>query len=340
MIYSFAGRGGFFEKFYVRNFCCFLFLCNIFIDENFIPIIMQESLSKTGSNKIVSSIKEYFELIKFEHTIFALPFALSGMLLAVADKFPDLMTIFWVLLAMVGGRTAAMALNRVIDAEIDKKNPRTANRAIPAGRIKKISTIILAILAFGLLILAAWNLPLICRQLLPLAIIILVIYSYTKRFTHLSHFVLGSALGAAAAGGWLAVSGEITIPVILWGFAVVFWVAGFDVIYALQDIDFDRKNNLFSIPAWLGVKKSLWLSRLFHLVAVAFLLILGIIIKTGLYYWLGIFFTLILLVYEHSLLKENDLSELNKAFFSVNGYISIGIFFFILFDKLFRIDLF
>ncbi len=297
---------------------------------------MRELLLKAESNPLISKIFEYFELIKFEHTIFALPFALSGMLLASPGQIPDLTVVFWVLLAMVGGRTAAMALNRVIDAEIDRKNPRTSCRAIPAGRIKKASALLLAVLSFGLLIFATWQLPLVCKQLLPLAILILGLYSYTKRFTRLSHFVLGGALGAAAGGGWLAVSGEITLPVIIWGFAVVFWVAGFDVIYALQDIEFDRQNNLFSIPAWLGGEKSLILSGLFHLITVTFLFILGIMLQAGLYYWLGIILTTILLIYEHCLLKENDLSRLNKAFFNVNGYVSIGIFIFILLDNLFR----
>ncbi|HSA07081.1 MAG TPA: UbiA-like polyprenyltransferase [Candidatus Gastranaerophilales bacterium] len=291
-------------------------------------------------NAIISKISEYIELIKFEHTIFALPFALSGMLLANTQALPEIYAVFWVLLAMVGGRTAAMALNRVIDADIDKKNPRTSDRAIPAGKIKKTSALTLALLSFCALIFAAWQLPLICRQLLPLAILILALYSYTKRFTHLSHFVLGGALGAAATGGWLAISGEITVPSVLWGFAIVFWVAGFDVIYAIQDIDFDRKHNLFSIPAWLGINKSLILSRIFHVFTLTFLLILGIIMKTGLYYWLGVIFTLFALIYEHSLLKANDLSGLNKAFFNVNGYISIGMFLFILLDTIFRIKIF
>ena len=173
-------------------------------------------------NNIKSKIFEYFELIKFEHTIFALPFALSGMLLATPSSFPAISTFVWVLYAMTGGRTAAMSLNRLIDANIDKKNPRTSDRAIPAGRIRKISAFILAILSFAIMIFAVWQLPLICRQLLPLAILILVIYSFTKRFTYLSHFVLGGALGAAAAGGWLAISGEFSIPVVLWGISVVF----------------------------------------------------------------------------------------------------------------------
>ena len=282
---------------------------------------------------IKSKILEYFELIKFEHTIFALPFALSGMLLASPDKFPAIGTFVWVLLAMVGGRTAAMSLNRLIDSEIDKKNPRTSNRAIPAGRISKISAFILVIFSFAVMIFAVWHLPLICKQLLPLAMLILVIYSFTKRFTYLSHFVLGGALGAAASGGWLAVSGKFSFPVVLWGIAVVFWVAGFDIIYAIQDIDFDRENNLFSIPAWIGVKKSLLASKIFHLITIILLILLGLVYTVGMFYWIGVVFVACMLFWEHSLLKENDLSKLDAAFFNINGYVSIGIFIFILLDK-------
>lgn len=286
-------------------------------------------------NKIKSKILEYFELIKFEHTIFALPFALSGMLLASPHKFPPISTFVWVLLAMVGGRTAAMSLNRLIDAGIDKKNPRTFNRAIPAGRIRKLSAFSLAMLSFAIIIFAVWQLPLICKQLLPLAILILITYSFTKRFTYLSHFVLGGALGAAAGGGWLAVSGEFSIPVVLWGISVVFWVAGFDIIYAIQDIDFDRENKLFSIPAWLGIKKSLLASKIFHLFTIILLITLGLVYTVGIFYWFGIIFVACMLFWEHSLLKENDLSKLNAAFFNINGYVSIGIFIFILLDKVF-----
>jgi len=284
--------------------------------------------------KYGSIIFEYLELIKFEHTIFAMPFALSGMFLASLASWPKISVFIWVLLAMVGGRTAAMALNRIIDADIDKINPRTRDRAIPAGRISRNSAFILSFVAFGLMIFSTWQLPLICKQLLPLAIAILVVYSYTKRFTSLSHIVLGGALGAAAAGGWLAVSGEITINVVLWGLSVIFWVAGFDVIYAIQDIEFDRKNKLYSIPALLGIKKSLWISRIFHFVSLMLLIILGINYTVGVYYWIGILFMGIMLVYEQSLINENDLSKINAAFFNVNGYVSIGVFIFILLDKI------
>ena len=281
-----------------------------------------------------SRLFEYLEMIKFEHTIFALPFALSGMLLAKQSGWPEINTFWWVICAMVGGRTAAMALNRIIDADIDKKNPRTQNRAIPAGKIKRISALILAALSFGLMIFATWHLPQICKQLLPVAIAILIIYSYTKRFTNLSHLVLGAALGAAASGGWLAVTGEISIPVILWGMSVTFWVAGFDIIYAIQDIDFDRKNGLFSIPAWIGIKNSLLISKIFHLITVILLLILGLQYYVGLYYWIGILFVGCMLIYEHSLLRATDLSKINTAFFDINGYVSIGLSLFILIDKI------
>ncbi|MDD3013955.1 MAG: putative 4-hydroxybenzoate polyprenyltransferase [Candidatus Gastranaerophilales bacterium] len=282
------------------------------------------------------TIKEYLELVKFEHTVFALPFVLSGMLLPDFRFWPNIATIIWVIIAMISGRTGAMALNRLIDADIDKKNPRTANRAIPAGRIKKFNALILAVFSFIILIFATWQLPLICRQLLPVAIIILVLYSYTKRFTNLSHLVLGLALGAAASGGWLAVTGKIDIPVVLWGLAVIFWVAGFDIIYAIQDIDFDRKNHLFSIPAKLGIKKSLLISKLFHLVTVISLIIISIIYPYNIYYHEGVIFVACMLIYEHSLISEKDLSKINTAFFNVNGYISIGFFLFILLDKIFR----
>lgn len=286
-------------------------------------------------NFIKSRIQEYFDLIKFEHTIFALPFALSGMLLATPEGFPSVKVFIMIILAMVGGRTAAMALNRLTDAGIDKKNPRTSDRAIPAGRIKKLSALILALISFAVMIAAVWQLPVICRQLLPLAIIILVVYSYTKRFTHLSHFVLGGALGAAASGGWLAVSGEFSLPVVLWGLSVVFWVAGFDIIYALQDIEFDKENKLFSIPVLLGPEKSFLVSKILHLFTVILLGILGFIHPVGIFYFIGVLFVAFMLVYEHSLLKKDDLSKIDAAFFNVNGYVSIGVFVFILLDKIF-----
>ena len=287
-------------------------------------------------NEFHNRIKEYFELIKFEHTLFALPFALSGMLLA-AKGFPSAQTVFLVILAMVSGRTMAMALNRVIDADIDALNPRTAQRAIPAGRIKRRSALLLAILSLAVMVGAVIPLPSICLNLLPLAVGVLVLYSYTKRFTRFSHFVLGSALGAGAAGGWLAVSGEITAPVVLWGLAVMFWVAGFDVVYAIQDIEFDRVHKLFSIPAVLGVDKSLVLARYFHLTTMILLVLMGFLINAGVSYLLALIFAALMLKYEHSIITGNDLIKLNTAFFDINAYVSTGLFLFILIGKFFHL---
>lgn len=285
--------------------------------------------------KIPNKIKEYFELIKFEHTIFALPFALSGMLLANPSGLPNIKTVFFVIFAMVGARTAGMALNRVIDCDIDKLNPRTTSRAIPAGRIKKSSAYFLTCLGFWALVYSSFQLPFICVKLLPMAILILVVYSFTKRFTNLSHFVLGAALGAGASGGWLAVTGSFNLSVVLWGLAVTFWVAGFDIIYSLQDLDFDRENNLFSIPATFGALKSLFISRWLHCLTLLLLLALGIIHKVDIFYWAGLLFMAFMLIYEHSLLKKEDLTRINIAFFNINGYISIGLFAFILVGKIF-----
>ena len=206
----------------------------------------QEGCS-SESPRLLLKVKEYAELVKFEHTVFALPFALSSMLLAVQPgTWPSIWTLLWVLLAMVGGRTYAMALNRLVDADIDAKNPRTENRSIPAGRVKKSETWVLIILSAILLTLATFQLPLVCQQLLPVAFFLLTLYSFVKRFSSLAHLVLGIALGSSAVGGWLAVTGEIAWLPIIFGFTVVFWVSGFDVIYACQDIEFDRVRKVTS----------------------------------------------------------------------------------------------
>lgn len=283
----------------------------------------------------INRIKDYLELIKFEHTIFALPFALSGMLLASGKSWPSINTVILVLIAMISGRTGTMGLNRLIDANIDKLNPRTSSRAIPTRKIKKTPVFIMSIISFIILILAVIQLPLICIQLLPVALFILVSYSFTKRFTNMSHLVLGAALGASAAGGWLAVSGKIELPVIIFGLSVIFWVAGFDIIYAIQDINFDRKNKLFSVPAWLGIKKSLLVSKIFHFLTIFSLIILGIIFPVSFFYWIGILFAGGMLIYEHGLISENDVEKIDAAFFNVNGYVSIGLFICIVLDKIF-----
>lgn len=271
---------------------------------------------------ILPRMRTYLELIKFSHTVFALPFALTGMFLA-ARGLPDLKTILFILLAMVGARSAAMGLNRVIDAKIDGANPRTRDRHIPAGLVKKREAWFLIALSLGLLIFSASMLNPLCLKLAPLLILVLFIYSYTKRFTWASHIILGMALGAAPLGAWIAVTGSVDWRILLLSFAVTFWVAGFDIIYALLDIDFDRRYGLHSIPSYLGPKNAITVARFFHLFMAVLLLGIYHFFSLGSLYLIGLLFCVALLVYEHSLVKENDFSKLDMAFFTVNGYISI-----------------
>jgi 4-hydroxybenzoate polyprenyltransferase len=281
-------------------------------------------------------MKKYINFIKFEHSIFALPFAFSGALLVKDKGLPEALTILWIVLAMVGGRSFAMAINRILDKEIDSKNPRTKNREIPSGEITNNQAIIFSIISLITFIYAALQLPKICLYLLPIAVIWFFIYPLTKKFTYLAHIWLGIALGGSVLGGFIATGGEVTsqLPYIL-GSAVAFWVAGFDIIYACQDYDFDKKNNLKSIPSVFGVKKALLISRVFHIFTFLLLLILGISINASFIYYLGVVFVLGMLMYEQSLVKENDLSKVDLAFFTLNGWVSVGFFVFLLIEKFF-----
>jgi 4-hydroxybenzoate polyprenyltransferase len=271
------------------------------------------------------------EMIKFSHTVFALPFAFMGAILS-ARGIPSLDKIFWILIAMIGARSAAMFLNRLIDWRIDALNPRTKDRAIPKGLITPVQTVILIIASFAIFFIAAYMLNELCFKLAPIAMGILILYSYTKRFTWLSHFVLGIALSMAPIGAWIAVKGEFEIPAFILGVAVVFWLSGFDILYALQDIEFDKKMGLYSIPRFLGIKKSLWVSRGFHFLMVVFLLSLYSVIGLGRFYLIGIIAASGILIYEHSLIREDDLSKINIAFFNANAYVSLCIFMFTLID--------
>jgi 4-hydroxybenzoate polyprenyltransferase len=280
-------------------------------------------------------IRTFLETIKFSHTVFALPFAFTGAVLA-ASGFPSLYQAFWILMAMVGARTAAMGLNRLIDAEIDRANPRTSGRAIPAGLLGK-KTVALCSAAAGLLfIFAAYRLNYLCFILSPLALFFLVLYSYCKRFTALSHVVLGLCLAAAPVGAWIAVQGSLELSPVILGIAVLFWVAGFDILYSLQDLEFDRATGLFSIPARLGVRGALLAARLFHGVALGMLFSLFMVAGLGYFYLTGVIIAALLLTYEHWLVRDGDLSKLNAAFFTMNGYISITVFIFTLADVLFH----
>lgn len=284
--------------------------------------------------QIIERIKEYFELVKFEHTLFAFPFAMSAVLIAKPNEYPPIDILLWIIIAIITGRTGTMALNRVIDAKIDAKNPRTKNRAIPAGRIKLSSALILAIISFGLMIWSVLHLNSLCIKLLPLALFILMIYSYAKQFTYLSHIILGAALGSAASGAWIAITGEINLPIILWGLAIVFWVSGFDIIYALMDIEFDIKEKLFSVPAKFGIFKSLLLSKISHIITILMLLGVYFIHINTMYYLLAVIYMGLVLFIEHIIFKKEDVKSINTAFFTMNGFASVGFFLIILVGKL------
>ena len=289
----------------------------------------------TTTNGFFHKIAVFLEMIKFSHTIFALPFALTGALLA-ARGLPSWQQTLWIVLAMVGARTAAMGLNRLIDAEIDARNPRTAVRAIPAGLIGKGMTLAFIIASLALLLVAAARLNPLCLKLSPLAVFFLVLYSYCKRFTALAHVVLGICLAAAPIGAWIAIRGTVETPALILGGIVLFWVAGFDILYALQDLEFDRKAGLHSIPVALGVAGSLWTARLFHLVMLLLLLLLYRVMPMGGFFLAGIAAVTAMLGYEHWLLKDGDLARLDAAFFNMNGYISVAVLVFTALDVLAR----
>ena len=280
-----------------------------------------------GLHRIGQNLGVTLEMIKFEHSVFALPFALTGAVLA-ARGWPTLRQTAWIIVAMVGARSCAMAFNRLVDARWDAANPRTQNRAIPAGLLSTGFVAVFTAVSAAVLCGAAWMLNPLCFKLSPLALGVVCCYSYTKRFTAWSHLVLGFSLGIAPAAAWIAVRGSLDPAILLLTVAVMLWTAGFDIIYACQDIEFDRGAGLHSIPKWLGVGRALKVSMAMHaammipLVALALEMNLGWIAMVGLAAVGG------LLVYEHSLVKPGDLSRVNPAFFNVNAYISLLFFVF------------
>ncbi len=273
----------------------------------------------------------FLRMIKFSHSVFALPFAFTSALLA-AGGIPSWNKIFWITVAMVGGRSAAMGLNRVIDRKVDALNPRTFQREIPAGTIKTAEAVIFIIVSTLIFLYAAYRLNPLCLKLSPLALAVFVLYPYTKRFTWLSHVVLGIAIAGAPVGAWIALRGRVDMEIIPLALSVVFWLAGFDVLYALQDVDFDKKSGLRSIPQRFGIRRSLFLARAFHILTWMLLLVTAVIFNLGIVFHAGLILVGVLLVYEHRLVKEDDLSRLNMAFFNMNGYISLTVFVFTLFD--------
>lgn len=267
------------------------------------------------------------EMIKFEHSIFALPFALTGALLAFKEVNATvpfaLGKVAWIVLAMIGARSAAMAFNRILDAEIDGRNPRTRMRHIPAGLLSVRFAWTFVAVAIGVFLIAAWALNPLCLELAPVALGVVFAYSYTKKFTSLSHLVLGLSLGIAPAAAWIAVTGALDLRILWLTAAVAFWTAGFDIIYSCQDYEFDRAEGLFSVPRTWGIGGALRVSRVLHVLMTACLGALAWSFGLG---WLSVFgiaAIVTLLLYEHSLVKPNDLSRVNAAFFTVNGYVSV-----------------
>lgn len=273
----------------------------------------------------MKQVKVIFELIKFQHTIFALPFALISMLVCV-DGLPSFRVIFWILVAMVSARSTGMAFNRVVDLRFDALNPRTQHWHLPAGKVSlKLVWIFIVIMAI-IFIFSAYMLNKLAFYLSPLALAILYFYSFTKRFTWLTHIFLGLSLGIAPVGVWIAITSQIALPPLVLGLAVLFWVAGFDIIYATQDIEFDKKYNLSSMVVRFGLPKALFISRVMHFLMVILLLWFGFLTQLGLFFLIGVFISASILIYEHSLVSPDDLSKVNIAFFNINGLVSILLF--------------
>lgn len=292
-------------------------------------------MMKNGISLAFNRTKTILEMIKFEHSVFALPFAYIGAVMAVKD-IPALDRIFWITIAMVGARSFAMAVNRLVDKEIDALNPRTQNRALPRGLLRGKEVVLFTIVTFAVFILAVYQLAPLTRKLWPLVVIPFIIYPYTKRFTWGSHFILGFCLGLAPVGAWVALRNEVSLISVILGLAVLFWVAGFDIIYACQDVEIDRNQELHSIPAVFGIKRALQITAVCHTLTVFLLLLVGFLYAAGVLYFLGIVIAALLLVYENSLVSFNDLSRVNEAFFTTNGFISILTFIFTAADSWWR----
>ena len=272
-----------------------------------------------------ATLRTYLEMIRFSHTVFALPFALMGAVLA-AGGIPSADKLLWIVVAMVGARSGAMGVNRLADRSLDARNPRTQQRALPQGRIAPAEALVFVIASFGIFVWAAFRLNPLCFALAPVAILILAGYSYTKRFTALSHCILGLSLGLAPVGAWIAVTGHLAPPPLVLGGAVLFWVAGFDVLYALLDIEFDRNTGLFSVPARLGPRGGLFVARLFHGLTLIGLALLIPMLRLGPVYAAGLFLASALLIYQHVLLHRHGLAKVEVACFNVNAVLSIGMF--------------
>ena len=284
---------------------------------------------------MLKKIKNTLELVKFSHTIFVLPFALSAFLLAFYDKYPASFgaplfyyKMIWVIIAMASGRSGAMAFNRIIDRKIDAKNKRTMERTIPKGELTTLYGVIFGVISYIMLIFSAYELNFICFVLSPFVIIFITFYSFTKRFTFFSHMVLGISMALGPLGTWLAVTGSIDYKILILGLAVVFWGSGFDILYAILDYDFDTANGLFSVPAKFGIKNAITVSRILHFLALICLVYIYFIFNLNFLYIIGIILVTCFFAYEHFLVYKS-LNNIDTAFFTMNGYISITFFVFI-----------
>ena len=285
--------------------------------------------------RFLHNLRVTLEMIKWEHSIFALPFALCGALLA-AHGLPGGQQLFWIVVAMVAARSAAMAFNRLADASIDAANPRTQTRALPAGTLSPAFVSTFVVVSCAVFVLAAARLNHLALALSPVALAVILLYSYTKRFTRWSHLALGFALGIAPSAAWIAVRGSFDPRILLLTAAVTFWVAGFDVLYACQDYEFDEQAGLHSIPRYFGIARALWIARFFHLLMLILLMGLVAVFGLGKLAVAGVIVVAILLAYEHSLVSPTNLSKLNAAFFTMNGVISVVFFAFVAGDLLLK----
>lgn len=280
---------------------------------------------------VLRRIKTYGELVMFSHTLFSLPFALIGMIWA-AQGLPSADTVFWIVIAFVGARNGANALNRWVDKDIDKKNPRTADRHLPQGVVKPYEVWGMVLFCFALFILAAYQLNPLCLALTPAALFLFILYSYTKRFTWACHIVLGLACAGAPVGAWIAVTGRFALPPLILSAVVALWVAGFDIIYGTQDIAFDRQNGLFSIPAIFGLQRALRISRLFHFMMILLLISLYFLMALSWIYLSGIFISAVLLGIEHYMISPANAAKMKIASYNINQIVSLLIFLFVLLD--------
>ena len=275
--------------------------------------------------------RRFAALVKIEHTVFVLPFAYVGAFLAVGGA-PSGHDLLWVTVAMVGARSLAMGLNRLVDAGIDARNPRTATRELPAGRLSAWQVVLFCLASLGIFLLAVYELDPLVRWLWPIPVAGFLVYPYLKRFTWLSHLWLGAVDGLAPVGGWVAVTGELPLEAWLLGGAVACWVAGFDLFYALLDLEVDRREGLHSVATKFGERGAFWGARVLHALTVALLAAAGVGLDAGIFYWLGVATVGGLLVYEHSLVRPGELRRLDTAFFTMNGVISAAFFGFVLLE--------